>query len=418
MGKRATTNDRMQRSNGSAAAASVWRAGRVLVAAITAATLALVTSQPHQVGAEAAASVRTAAAVRLPNPLAAFWATLGVLGARLGGAEVRLGSIGHATQRLRALSNGARMLVEKDAHVLRNRIEATLPSSAMSDRRSRQGGVGWQIDDAFEELRTSLSATEARAAAMGDRLGTVEAGLESLRIDVERQIRSALELISALRAHAHKAPSPQGTAGLVAEARSVLARLTRVRRDLRALGVDVVRLADGLRRQNRETADRLRSVKAREATAFGLPFEAIPGPKEPAWGTFLVCPVDEPRTVANDFGAPRYGGGFHVHQGNDILAPMGTPVRAPFTGTAEAGSSVQGGLAVKMFGATGYVYNAHLATYGKLGAVEAGDIIGYVGTTGNAIGGPPHDHFEWHPANGPAVDPHPLLIEICQPAGD
>jgi murein DD-endopeptidase MepM/ murein hydrolase activator NlpD len=416
MGKRATTNDRMEGSNGSAGAASVRRAGRVFVAALTAATLALVTSQPHQ--ERAAVSVRMAAAIRLPNPLAALSATLGTLGARLDGAEVRLGSIGLRTQQLRSLTHWERIRVGKDTHVLQNRITATMPSSTTGDRSSRQRGVGWRIDDAFQELRTSLSATEARAAAMADRLGTVTTRLEALRIDVERQMRSALELISALRAHAHGTSNHQETAGLLAEARSLLARLTRVRRDLRALGVDVVRLADGLRRQNRETADRFRSVKARDATAFGLAFEALPGPKEPAWGAFLVCPVDEPRTVANDFGAPRYGGGFHVHQGNDILAPMGTPVRAPFTGTAEAGSSVQGGLAVKVFGATGYVYNAHLVAYGKLGAVEAGDIIGYVGTTGNAIGGPPHDHFEWHPANGPAVDPHPLLMEICQPAGD
>ncbi|MEX2405723.1 MAG: M23 family metallopeptidase, partial [Actinomycetota bacterium] len=130
---------------------------------------------------------------------------------------------------------------------------------------------------------------------------------------------------------------------------------------------------------------------------------------------FAVCPVQGPHAIANDFGIwvhrSKERGGDHVHQGNDIMAPMGTPIVAPFDGVAVAAPNKLGGLAVKVFGDYGYVYNAHGSGYGNLGPVETGDVIGYVGATGNT--GAPHDHFEWHPGNGAAVDPYPFLMKVC-----
>jgi murein DD-endopeptidase MepM/ murein hydrolase activator NlpD len=130
---------------------------------------------------------------------------------------------------------------------------------------------------------------------------------------------------------------------------------------------------------------------------------------------FAVCPVRGPHAVADDFGIwvhhTKAEGGDHIHQGNDITAPYGTPIVAPFDGRAVATPNRIGGLAVKVFGKYGYVYNAHLSRYGRLGEVTKGTIIGYVGATGNAGG--PHDHFEWHPGNGPAVDPYPFLVRVC-----
>jgi murein DD-endopeptidase MepM/ murein hydrolase activator NlpD len=130
-------------------------------------------------------------------------------------------------------------------------------------------------------------------------------------------------------------------------------------------------------------------------------------------GPFYICPVQGKGFFSDDFGAPRYGGGFHLHQGNDVFAPLGTPIVAPFDGTATASPNSLGGLAVKVYGRQGYVYNAHLVEYEKLGAVKAGTVIGYVGNTGDALGGPTHDHFEWHPGGGPAVDPYPFLKSVC-----
>jgi murein DD-endopeptidase MepM/ murein hydrolase activator NlpD len=130
-------------------------------------------------------------------------------------------------------------------------------------------------------------------------------------------------------------------------------------------------------------------------------------------GIFQYCPVDGPNALANNFGiiVRLPGVPIHVHEGDDISAAAGTPIVAPFDGLAVATRSVLAGLAVEVFGPLGHVFNAHLSSYGHLGAVHAGEIIGYVGMTGDATG--PHDHFEWHPGNGPAVDPQPYLEKVC-----
>ena len=145
-------------------------------------------------------------------------------------------------------------------------------------------------------------------------------------------------------------------------------------------------------------------------------------------GVFKVCPVDQPRAVYDGFGAPRYSGGYHPHAGNDIIAPQGTPIRATFDGYAQASSNGLGGNAVYVYGDLGYTYNAHLMQTGLTGSVSAGDIIGYVGATGDT--NTPHDHFEWHPNQTPspgdwpaspygyavigsAVNPYPLLSPVC-----
>jgi murein DD-endopeptidase MepM/ murein hydrolase activator NlpD len=130
---------------------------------------------------------------------------------------------------------------------------------------------------------------------------------------------------------------------------------------------------------------------------------------------FAVCPVRGAHAISDSFGIwverSKERGGDHVHQGNDIMAAMGTPIVAPFDGVAVTANNKMGGLAVKVFGTYGYVYNAHLSSFGKLGQVETGDVIGYVGATGNAGG--PHDHFEWHPGDGAAADPYPFLMLVC-----
>jgi len=130
-------------------------------------------------------------------------------------------------------------------------------------------------------------------------------------------------------------------------------------------------------------------------------------------GILRRCPVTGLTSISNDFGAivhiPKVKP--HVHMGNDLAAPFGSPIVAPFDGYASATSSKLGGRGVRVWGPLGHVYNAHLSAYGMLGDVTAGQVIGYVGITGDAAS--PHDHFEWHPNDGSAVDPHAYLEAAC-----
>jgi murein DD-endopeptidase MepM/ murein hydrolase activator NlpD len=171
-----------------------------------------------------------------------------------------------------------------------------------------------------------------------------------------------------------------------------------------------------------------KKLKAEERAAALAATHGGPTPNDGP-GPLYVCPVDQPHAYGDSFGAPRSAGGYHPHAGNDILAPEGTIVRAPFDGTVELDPNGLGGNAIIEHGADGWIYGAHLSRYGATGAVHTGDIIGYVGNTGDAQGGPYHLHFEWHPnvipanpyrsiygytvIDGSAIDPYPYLNEVC-----
>jgi murein DD-endopeptidase MepM/ murein hydrolase activator NlpD len=150
---------------------------------------------------------------------------------------------------------------------------------------------------------------------------------------------------------------------------------------------------------------------------------------EPYDDLFEICPVDMPRGFGDGFGAPRFGGGYHLHKGVDIVAPLGTEIRAPFDGTAYTSSNGLGGNVVFVVGRYGTVYNAHLSAYDPVnsnGPVQAGDVVGEVGSTGYSS--VPHDHFEFHPNSIPggwpssyygyaviedAINPYPMLLQAC-----
>jgi hypothetical protein len=155
----------------------------------------------------------------------------------------------------------------------------------------------------------------------------------------------------------------------------------------------------------------------------------IPPPPTPKPTKRIVFPVFGPSTYGNDYGDPRPQG---PHQGIDIMAARRTIAVA-----AEAGkvkfhtTSANAGCMLYLYGSSGTTYlYIHLnndttskndnrgkcvagtayASGLKSGAkVGAGDIIGFVGDSGDANGVNPHLHFEVHPKDGAATNPYPYL---------
>jgi peptidoglycan LD-endopeptidase LytH len=169
----------------------------------------------------------------------------------------------------------------------------------------------------------------------------------------------------------------------------------------------------------RSEAERARfEMRARYRTvlpAFFAKVEAEPD-------TVLWMPVEgvRVRQVADTWHEPRGGG--RIHEGQDIFAPRGTPVRSATYGFVYRLDDLSlGGLSVTIVGAGGrrYFYTHFDRVPAELREgqfVTPEHVIGFVGSSGNAVGTPPHLHFgvyegdeltcEWR-----AIDPLPMLSD-------
>ena len=139
------------------------------------------------------------------------------------------------------------------------------------------------------------------------------------------------------------------------------------------------------------------------------PVPASPPPSNA--GSGIVCPVAGPRAFGDTWGASRSGG--RSHEGVDMMSPGGTPLVAVESGYAQFKTTRLGGNSVWVNGNSGtrYFY-AHLSAWeGSSRNVSQGEVIGYVGATGNTTAN--HLHFEVHPGGGRAVNPYPYVRAVC-----
>jgi murein DD-endopeptidase MepM/ murein hydrolase activator NlpD len=227
------------------------------------------------------------------------------------------------------------------------------------------------------------------------------AGAASLRADASAdQVASAVKVLESHEAEL--AAAREDVQAALAEAQ---AREDEIRDEIAA------QEAAAAARAARERAARSSSVATTSTattTATATTGAAVSGG--------IACPVGSPRSYSDTFGAPRSGG--RSHMGTDILAPSGTPSYAYESGTIDRMSySSLGGISLYMTGDSGnYYYYTHLSGYAATSAagkrVAAGELIAYVGDTGNAAG-IPHLHFEVMPGGGSNVNPYPYVLRAC-----
>jgi peptidoglycan LD-endopeptidase LytH len=144
---------------------------------------------------------------------------------------------------------------------------------------------------------------------------------------------------------------------------------------------------------------------------------------EQAWFVYGLATQEPPAALPNpvtsrrqprfvdSWGNHRSGG--RRHQGIDIFAAKGTPVSSTTSGLViRVGTNNLGGRVVWILGpGLERHYYAHLSRHGAFrpgDRVDAGDVIGYAGNTGNARGGPVHLHYGIY-RNGAAHNPYPRL---------
>lgn len=195
-----------------------------------------------------------------------------------------------------------------------------------------------------------------------------------------------------------------------------LARSEKTLADLRAsLNADRARLLESERKwkeQAEELQSKFDSVSGKYKELLkelGYTTLAIP---QARGGMF--CPVAGPTSFTDTWGAPRSGG--RSHQGVDMMGARGTPQVAVTSGTITyAGYSSLGGNVQYLSGDDGTLYAyVHSQSFAVTsGRVKAGQVISYLGDTGNARG-IPHLHFEVRPGGGSAVNPTPLVTSLCR----
>jgi peptidoglycan hydrolase-like protein with peptidoglycan-binding domain len=158
-------------------------------------------------------------------------------------------------------------------------------------------------------------------------------------------------------------------------------------------------------------------IDATTANRLGTVKSPAPAPPSSNGISMRVFPVQGRCWFGDTWHAPRGGG--RLHEGVDIIAAKGNLLYAVVDGTVSKmywdfpGALAGNGLRIAQPDGTYFTY-LHLDTFAdgiEVGAkVKAGDVIGYVGNTGNSA--TPHLHFEIHPKGGAAINPYPLVKKI------
>jgi murein DD-endopeptidase MepM/ murein hydrolase activator NlpD len=331
-----------------------------------------------------------------------------------------------------ALVPGAAQAADPVAEAEARRAAAARAAATAAERVDAATSRYFELDTTITTARQHIEAARAEA----ERLRTLatEQAVEiytGQRTDFETMLDSAT-VLDAVRRDQMLSGVNQINEDAVDQLGAVTAALEDREHELTAARAAQAKVVDQMKALEADLRDRLaeadaallreRVEKARRDAAAAVALRRISSARttgragqivvNPGGGGF-VCPVQGAVAFSDSYGAPRSGG--RRHQGVDMMAARGTPVVAVVAGAITTRTGGLGGNAIWLRGANGTTYYyAHLDHFtGGSRSVSAGELIGAVGNTGNADGGPPHLHFEIHPGGGGAINPTPTVRRYC-----
>jgi peptidoglycan LD-endopeptidase LytH len=322
-------------------------------------------------------------------------------------------------------------------------VVALVPALAAQAREQRAIG---QLKDKLDLIQKQLDASVARVETFRSRenrlifeVGQVElkmreleaekAAVEDRAIEAARRLymsdgSETLEVLLSAESFADLASQYETMAQIAEHDGTALTDLKRIEDQLAELQEGLTANSEELTKVRSRLEDESALLQRRfeEATAeYNKMKERLAAAAAaPAGGVFvspggMACPIAAPNSFIDSWGYPRSGG--RTHEGTDMMAASGAPVVAITDGriTFEGYGSSAGNWVI-LSGDDGNAYwfmhnRKNLVTGGRVGA---GELIATVGDTGNAIGGPPHVHFEYHPGGGGPVNPYALLSKVCR----
>jgi len=291
---------------------------------------------------------------------------------------------------------------EDRSNVLRDQVRQRAVESYMNgDRRDPIAQVfsPEQIQQAIIAQQVMDRAVETDSASL-DSLEATTAEMERLQAELD----SDSDRISDLRVQADAIVTRMGE--LFDEAQAAFEQADTEFTTAQAT-LEEQRRQEEIARQAAEEAKRRQDEirAAAGAPALGVPAWVTPG---------FICPVGGPTWFNDTWGAPRPGG--RTHKGTDMFAPEHTPLIAVADGSVQTGYNGLGGNTVRLYSDYGVNYfYAHLDAPSPLSngqRVNKGDVVGYVGDTGDPPPGAYHLHFQIEPSGMP-VNPYPTVLAAC-----